>query len=126
MPKIVVVDDDRGTCLLISAALKRDGRQIFTAYDAMGGFTLVMRERPDLLILDLSMPAGGGFSIADRMRRIPALAQIPILVITATDDPIQRTRAEEIGAVAFVLKPIDAVELRRVVDTACGLNDTPR
>jgi CheY-like chemotaxis protein len=124
MRKIVVVDDDRGTCLLISGALKQQGRQILAAYDAMGGFALVMRERPDLLILDLSMPAGGGFSVVERMGRIPALAQIPILVITATDDPIQRTRADEIGAVGFVLKPIDGVELRRIVDTACGPTST--
>jgi CheY-like chemotaxis protein len=112
-----------GERLLIAGALKGEGRQIFSAYDALGGFSLVMREQPDLLILDLTMPAGGSFSVVDRMRRIPALSQIPILVMTATDDPIQRTRATEIGAVGFVLKPIDGVELRRIVDTACGPTD---
>jgi DNA-binding response OmpR family regulator len=118
MAKIVLVDDDRAGCLFLSAALKPDGHNVLTAYDAMSGFTLLMRERPDLLVLDLSMPAGGGFSIVERMHRFPALATIPVIVITGTDDGLNRDRATEIGAAAFLVKPIDGPELRSAVAAA--------
>ena len=120
MAKIVIIDDDRAGCLFLAAGLKIDGHTIATAYDAMSGFTLVLRERPDLLILDLSMPAGGGSSVAERMRRIPAVSGIPILVITGTDDAVNRTRATEMGAVGFLLKPLSGQDLRLAVDAALG------
>ena len=116
MAKIVVVDDDRAGCLILAAALQAGGHRVSSAYDAMGGFSVVMRECPDLLVLDLLMPAGGGFSVADRMRHIPKLATTRIIVITATDDPANRTRATEIGAAAFLLKPVDGQTLRQAVD----------
>ena len=116
MAKIVLVDDDRAGCLFLAAALKPDGHSVFAAYDAMSGFTLLMREHPDLLILDLSMPAGGGFSVVDRMRRFPKLADIPIIVITGTDDPVNRERSAELGAAAFMLKPIAGPDLRAAVN----------
>src|SRR5688572_15790984 len=97
MAKIVLIDDDRVGCLALQAALKPDHHSISTAYDAMSGFTLLMRERPDLLILDLSMPAGGGFSVLERMRRMPKLASIPVIVITGTDDTVSRDRSTELG-----------------------------
>jgi DNA-binding response OmpR family regulator len=120
MAKIVLVDDDRAGCLFLSAALRPDGHKVLTAYDAMSGFALLIRERPDLLVLDLSMPAGGGFSIAERMSRIPALAGIPVIVITGTDDGANRDRAAELGAAAFLVKPIDGAELRTAVAEALG------
>lgn len=100
---------------MLAATLQAEGFHVVTAFDAMSGFSLVMRERPQLLILDVSMPAGGGLSIAERMRKIPALSQVPIVVITASDDPVSRARANAIGAGAFLVKPVGSMELCSVV-----------
>lgn len=116
--KILVVEDDRATCAIVAAALKAEGRTVLVAYDAMSGFAMAMRERPDLVVLDLSMPAGGGFSIHERMNKIPALVSTPVVVITATDNAANRDRATAIGAVAFLVKPVNGDELRGAVDAA--------
>lgn len=118
MAKIVLVDDDRAGCLILTAMLRLDGHRTVTAYDAMSGFTAVTRENPDLILLDLSMPAGGGFSVVERMRRLPRLAHIPIIVITGTDDSVNRDLFTEIGARAFLVKPVQGAELRAAVSAA--------
>ena len=118
MAKIVIVDDDRAGCLFLTSVLKLDGHITLTAYDALSGFTAITREKPDLILLDLSMPAGGGFSVVDRMRRMPRLENIPIIVITGTDDSTNRDRSAVAGAKAFLVKPIDGAELRAAVTAA--------
>jgi DNA-binding response OmpR family regulator len=86
----------------------------------MSGFTSIMREKPDLVILDLGMPAGGGFSLAQRMRSIPAVASTPVIIVTANDDAAARERAASLGALAFVPKPMDLDLVLRTVDEVAG------
>ena len=114
--KILIVDDDRTSCSILSGRLTAAGHKTLTAFDAMSGFTSIMRERPDVVILDLGMPAGGGFSVAQRMRAIPAIAHTPVIIITASDDEPTRERARSIGAVAFVPKPFDMDLVLRAVE----------
>ena len=124
--KILIVDDDRTSCSILSGRLNAAGHQTLTAFDAMSGFTSIMRERPDLVILDLGMPAGGGFSVAQRMRAIPTVARTPIIIVTASDDEPTRERARSIGATAFVPKPLDMeLVLRAVDDTANASSGNP-
>jgi DNA-binding response OmpR family regulator len=113
--RILVVDDDRTTCAMLAAMLKAGGYAVLSAYDAMSGFSMAMREHPDLVVMDLSMPAGGGFSVLERMKKIPALANTPTIVITASDEEVSRERATAIGAVAFLIKPVNGDELRGIV-----------
>jgi CheY-like chemotaxis protein len=115
--KILIVEDDRATAAVLMGWLRGAGHTVVVAYDAMSGFSTAVRERPDVVMVDLSMPAGGGFSILDRMKNIPALANTPMIVMTATDSEANRERAERIGVAAFLLKPIDADELARTVAT---------
>ena len=116
MKKILVVDDDRATCLMLSHQLETAGHLTCMAYDAMSGFTSIMRERPALVILDLGMPAGGGFSVVARMHSIPAVANTPTIFITASDDEATRERATSIGAAAFLSKPLDMEQVLQVTD----------
>lgn len=115
MSKILIVDDDRTTCGALTAVLKAAGYSVVSAYDAMSGFTVAMKERPDLVVMDLSMPAGGGFSVLDRMKKIPALASTPMIIMTASDDAANRARATAVGAIAFLVKPVNGDELRQLV-----------
>jgi len=97
------------------AMLKAGGYATVSAYDAMSGFSAAMRERPALLVVDISMPAGGGFSVLERMQTIPALASTPTIVMTSLDEESVRGRATALGVVAFLVKPVDGNELRRIV-----------
>jgi two-component system chemotaxis response regulator CheY len=115
------VDDDRTTCIAVMAMLKAGGYAPVSAYDAMSGFSTAVRERPALVVVDLSMPAGGGFSILERMKTIPALASTPAIVITSQDEDSVRERASALGAIAFLVKPVDPDELRRVVAEALSI-----
>ena len=95
--------------------LKAGGYATVSAFDAMSGFASAVRERPSLVVVDISMPAGGGFSILERMKTFPALADIPTIVITATDDAASRERAAALGVAGFLIKPVDADALRTIV-----------
>lgn len=68
------------------------------------------RERPDLILLDLGLPAGDGFVVMDRLRALPELEMVPVVVITARD-PVEGEKAVERGARAFLLKPFQGGEL---------------
>jgi DNA-binding response OmpR family regulator len=113
--KILIVDDDRITNATLAAMLKAGGYAVVSAYDAMTGFSTAIRERPDLVVMDLSMPAGGGFSVLERMKKIPALSNTPTIVVTSSDERVSRERATAIGAVAYLIKPVNADELRGIV-----------
>ena len=77
-----------------------------------------INEPPDLLLLDISMPAGDGFSVAERCRSIPGLACIPVIFLTALEDPELEQRANELGASSFITKPHDGDELLTAIESA--------
>jgi CheY-like chemotaxis protein len=75
---------------------------------------------PDLILLDLGLPAGGGFLVMERLKLIPALAIIPVIIVSARDGLGNQKRAFDAGAKAFLQKPIDDAELLAVVRQALG------
>lgn len=120
MKRVLVVDDDPSVARLVSAALARadvqhkidycsDGGQ-GRAKAAQGGF--------DLIALDLHMPFMGGVEALEEMKRNPKSAGIPVVVITAQQDPALHAKVKELGAVATVTKPFqmwDLVSIFRLV-----------
>lgn len=89
---------------------------MFGAQDALVGLSVASRKRPDLVLLDIGMPAGGGFGIAEKMQNLAATVGIPIIFLTASKDPQYRKRAETLGAAAYVEKPYDADEPLATID----------
>jgi CheY-like chemotaxis protein len=83
--KILHVEDDRAIQLLVRAVLEKAGYQVFSAFDAMQGLMMVRQVRPDLVILDIMMPAGGGAGVHERVRALNASYSVPILVYSAAD-----------------------------------------
>ena len=86
-----------------------------SAFDAAIGTKVAVSDRPDLILLDISMPAGNGLLIAERLQRLSATAAIPLIFMTANRDPRFRERAEASGASAFFEKPVDTQELLRII-----------
>jgi CheY-like chemotaxis protein len=79
--------------------------------------------KPDLIILDLGLPAGDGFVVLDRLRALPHLAVIPVIVVSARDPVANRDRALKAGARAFLQKPVDNDKLLDLIDECLGASD---
>jgi CheY-like chemotaxis protein len=84
--EVLVVDDDWGFCQLVERILEASGRpfQVRRAYDGEDGLERMRERRPDLLLLDLIMPGLDGFQVLEEMRQEPALADVPVVILTAT------------------------------------------
>jgi twitching motility two-component system response regulator PilH len=104
--KILVVEDHKDSCLWIAAVLRQCG---FTALEAADGAIAVRmahQEKPDLILLDLHLPAGGGEFVMESLSRQPDTAGIPIVIMTGDPD-VDRTQMKLKGAVEVFCKPMD-------------------
>ena len=118
--KILIVDDDPDVRLGLNVRLKANHYDTFFAGDALSSMTEARKHEPDLIILDLGLPAGDGFVVMERLRAIPALAVIPIIVVSARDVLANRERALKAGAKAYLQKPVDNSELLKMIRRALG------
>jgi DNA-binding response OmpR family regulator len=116
--KILIVDDDRDLLQGMNIWLKSQGYKVVFAVDATSAITMAQSEKPDLIILDISLPAGGGYHVMKSLKSALPLAYIPIIVITAGDASINRERALTAGAEAFFQKPFDNHELLAAIKKA--------
>ena len=118
--KILIVDDNADIRLGMHLRLKANQYQTFFAADAFSGVAEARKHRPDLIILDLGLPAGDGFTVMERLSQIPVLAVIPIIVVSARDGLGNQKRAYAAGAKAFLQKPVNDDELLAVIRQALG------
>lgn len=117
--KILIVDDEMDFVRILSAYLRAHGYNTVMASDAVGAVTVAQKERPDFIVLDISMPAGDGFVVMERLAKSDYTALIPVVVVTgrALSDK-QRAMAE--GAAAFFTKPVDFDRLVVFIDDLLG------
>jgi len=106
-PKIMVVDDDLNLRQALSLRLRANNYETVNVGDGYSAIAMAKKERPHLIILDLGLPAGGGFSVLKNLRRYPTLADIPVIVLTARDPEGNEKKTLESGAIAFFQKPAD-------------------
>ena len=116
--KILVIEDDPVARADLQARLKAQGYTVALAADAASAVTVVNRERPDLILLDLGLPAGDGFLVLERLRKIESLAAIPVLVITGRSDPETRKRVEAMGVAPVLVKPVQTEALLAAISEA--------
>jgi DNA-binding response OmpR family regulator len=118
--KILIVDDDQHLLLALTARLKASGYNVICAADAISAVAVARKESPDLVILDLGLPAGDGFLVLERMRGLPDLVAIPVIVLSARDPAENKKRALDAGALAFFQKPPDNHEFLAAIRQALG------
>ena len=118
--KILIIDDDQHLQLGLSARLRARGYRVSCAADAISAITVARKELPDLIILDLGLPAGDGFLVLERMRDLADLVAIPVIVLSARDPTDNKKRALDAGAVAFFQKPPDNHEFLGAIRHALG------
>jgi diguanylate cyclase (GGDEF)-like protein len=107
-PLILVADDDLVMRVTMAAVLRESGYDVLEAQDGDVALAVAAREHPDLIVLDLIMPGRDGFQVCEAVRANPALAEVPILVLTGLEDTTAIHRAFDIGATDFATKPLSA------------------
>jgi len=110
-PKILVVEDERDIADLLRYHLEREGFRVVTAASGAQALREVERERPDLVLLDLMIPEGDGLEVCRRLRATPATARLPIIVLTARAEEVDRVLGLELGADDYVTKPFSPREV---------------
>ena len=123
MKSVLLVDDDNTVLLGTGVRLKSMGYTVYTAKDAVSAVAAVRENEPDVVVLDISLPAGDGFLVAGRLQSLIGSAATPIIFITASENPALRERAKALGAVGFLKKPFDATSLADAIETALSPGD---
>ncbi len=123
--KILLIEDEDGIIHLINLYLKNEGFTVVIAKDGADGLALHAREQPDLVILDIMLPAIDGFEVCKRIR---AWSKTPILMLTARSSEEDRITGLDLGADDYLVKPFSPRELVsrvRAILRRSGLSDTP-
>jgi DNA-binding response OmpR family regulator len=110
-PKILIVDDDSDLRHGLNLRLRANHYDTAYACDGFSAVAVAMKERPDMIILDIGLPAGDGFVVLERLQQSATLATIPVIVLTARDPQYNRERVMKAGAAAFFQKPANNAEL---------------
>ena len=103
---ILLIEDDLNVCHGIQRKLKAFNYDTVYAPDAVASISQARQHHPDLILLDLGLPAGDGFVVMERLRQFPELSVIPIIVLSGRNRAANEARAFRAGATAFLQKPV--------------------
>ena len=126
---VLVVDDEPDFRHLISMFLQRSGMplEVATAENGLAGLASALADPPDLIVLDVMMPDINGFDVCQRLRADTRTHDVPVLMLTALDEPVDRTRGFLSGIDDYLAKPFDRGELlarvRRILQRTYGYGD---
>jgi DNA-binding response OmpR family regulator len=117
--RLLIVEDDNKVARALAVRMRAAGFETTVASDGIAGVHSAVTTQPDAVVLDISLPAGDGFLVAERIQsHIPT--RLPIIFLTASKRPDFRKRAHQLGAVAFFEKPYDAEKLVNALNKALG------
>lgn len=119
MHSVLVVEDDKKISMALTMRLTSMGYEVDSAPDAFYAMNVAIKCKPEVVLLDINLPGGDGFVVADRMRASAELAGTPIIFITASKDPKMRIRAGQYNASRFLEKPFQAGQLTDAIDQLC-------
>jgi len=121
MTKILIIEDDQRTAFALSVRLKAYGYTTWVAGDGITGIKMAVCNKPDLIVLDVSLPGGDGFALARQFNQLPETRDMPVILATASHDAELLKKAVAVEAVGLLRKPYDADDLLTVVEHAFGL-----
>ncbi|WP_310482640.1 response regulator [Chamaesiphon sp. VAR_48_metabat_403] len=127
MPLIACVDDSLSIYKLLEKIIIEHGYRSFGIQNPLKIIPSLIRNKPDLIFLDLVMPVTNGYEVCEQIRKTPSLANVPIIILTGNDGLIDRVRTKFVGANGFLGKPIDPKAITKTIDKYLGkkqLNST--
>jgi DNA-binding response OmpR family regulator len=116
--KILIVDDERDIVQALTIRLKGAGYDVVSAFDGAQGVFVAHKETPDIILLDIRMPAGNGFSVLERLKRSSHTNNIPVIFLTGSPEKNAEEKALELGARFYIKKPYDSEELLDAIKRA--------
>jgi CheY-like chemotaxis protein len=116
--KLLIADDDRVLTHLLATHLRTHGVETIVAHDAMQALMSAMRSPPDVIVLDIQMPGGTGIEALRKLKRSARTALIPVVVLSGSVAPDVGGTVKALGALEFLLKPVDPEALYQVLCAA--------
>jgi two-component system, OmpR family, alkaline phosphatase synthesis response regulator PhoP len=120
-PKILIVDDDPDLGRGLTIRLRANNYETIQATDGRSAFALAKEQNPSLVILDLGLPDGDGFTVLENLQKSGTLSSVPVIVLTARDPHFNELKTLKAGAFAFVQKPADNSELLAMIRAAISV-----
>ena len=115
--KILIIDDEELNIQLLDTLLKQAGyKNILTTTDPTLAADLYIDYKPDLVLLDLTMPVMDGFEVLKALQCIENKSHVPVMILTAKADDHSRLKALELGAMDFLSKPFNMIEVTSIVE----------
>ena len=128
MSRILVVEDDPASLMLISEILRNSEYDVISAIDGQEALDIAVEENPDLIILDVMLPTLNGYQVCERLRTMTQFAKTPILILTVLGEDTHQIRALDAGANGFLTKPFKRLDLlmriKSLLSMAEGHQDT--
>jgi len=121
--RVLVVEDDRGIRDVLAAVLADEGYDVRQAANGREALAVLERWRPDAILLDLMMPVMDGWTFRREQRHRPAVAEVPVIVLSAVRDP--RREAQELGAAGVLAKPFALTDVLETVGRILGGSGEP-
>jgi len=109
--RILAVDDEPHILKLVSFSLKSGGYEVLEASDGLSAIEVARAEKPDLVLMDVMMPACDGYEACRRLKADPETAEIPVMMLTAKTQESERKTGEAAGAVDYIKKPFTPKDL---------------
>ncbi len=125
MHRILIVEDEQDIADLIGFNLQRAGFEVIKSHDGVDGTETALRERPDLIVLDLMLPGRDGYGVFRELRRDPRTVGIPVIMLTARAQTEDRIQGLEAGADDYLTKPFSPKELLLRVQAILKRSDGP-
>jgi DNA-binding response OmpR family regulator len=113
--RVVVADDDELLRDLLVANLEADGHDVLSAVDGVAALELVRITRPDLVLLDVTMPGADGISVLQALRADPETASLPIVMLTARGSDSDQWAGWQAGADSYLIKPVSYEQLAALI-----------
>jgi DNA-binding response OmpR family regulator len=113
--KILVVDDEPGVVEIVRVNLQWEGYDVCEAFDGQEGWDKVRSEKPDLVILDVMMPQMSGLELLERIKTDPPICDVPVIMLTVRAGDTDIIQGLEKGAVEYLIKPFEPLNLVRMV-----------
>ena len=121
---VLIIEDEEDAAELFAEMMRVSGYRVIKTSRSTPAIGMMTAEKPDVVLLDIMMPEISGLDILRQMRRDPALANIPVVVITAKGMPADIKNGMEAGAFTYLTKPVGYLDLKEAVERAIGSQST--